>query len=394
MTAPGTLQRRLGLADAVVIGLGSMLGTGVFVVWSPAADRAGRWLLAALGVAALVAYCNATSTAQLAAVHPESGGAYVYGRLRLGRWWGTLAGTAFVVGKTASCAAAALAIGLYAWPAHARWVAVVVVLVATAVNLVGITRTAGVTRVLVGIVLTVLAAAVATALVAHEGSSGALDESVPTDVGPVGVLAAAALLFFAFAGYARVATLGAEVRDPARTIPRAVVIALAVVLVVYLVVGTTLLATLGVAGLARTTTPLSAAVDGVGVVEPLVRVGAAVSAFAVLLPLLAGVSRTVLAMATYGDLPTALAAVSTRHAVPHRAQLAVAVAVLLVVLTGGLVTAVAVSAGAVLVYYAVANAASLQLSADERRWPRLLAVIGLLGCVTLAVSLLAQGFSL
>ena len=146
--------------------------------------------------------------------------------------------------------------------------------------------------------------------------------------------------------------------------------------------------------MARTTTPLSAAVDGVAVVEPLVRVGAAVAAFAVLLPLLAGVSRTVLAMATYGDLPTALAAVSTRHSVPHRAQLAVPVAVLLVVLTGGLVTAVAVSAGAVLVYYAVANAASLQLSADERRWPRLLAVVGLLGCFTLAVSLLTQGFSL
>ncbi len=164
VTAPGTLQRRLGLADAVVIGLGSMLGTGVFVVWSPAAERAGQWLLVALGVAALVAYCNATSTAQLAAVHPESGGAYVYGRLRLGRWWGTLAGTAFVIGKTASCAAAALAIGLYAWPGHARWVAVAVVLVATAVNLAGITRTAGVTRVLVGIVLAVLAVAVVTAL--------------------------------------------------------------------------------------------------------------------------------------------------------------------------------------------------------------------------------------
>jgi len=394
VNASGTLQRRLGLADAVVIGLGSMLGTGVFVVWSPAADRAGRWLLVALGVAALVAYCNATSTAQLAAVHPESGGAYVYGRLRLGRWWGTLAGTAFVIGKTASCAAAALAIGLYAWPGHARWVAAVVVLVATAVNLAGITRTAGVTSVLVGVVLAVLAVAVATALIVHEGSSGALDESASTDVGPVGVLAAAAVLFFAFAGYARVATLGAEVRDPARTIPRAVVIALAVVLVVYLVVGLTLLATLGVAGLVRTTTPLSAAVEGVAVIEPLVRVGAAVAAFAVLLPLLAGVSRTVLAMATYGDLPSGLAAVSSRHSVPQRAQLGVMVAVLLVVLTGGLVTAVAVSAGAVLVYYAVANAASLKLTAEERRWPRLLAVVGLLGCVTLAISLLTQGVSM
>jgi basic amino acid/polyamine antiporter, APA family len=392
VTQPGALQRRLGPADAVVIGLGSMLGTGVFVVWSPAADRAGRWLLVALGVAALVAYCNATSTAQLAAVHPESGGAYVYGRLRLGRWWGTLAGTAFVIGKTASCAAAALAIGLYAWPGHGRWVAAAVVLVATAVNLAGITKTARVTRVLVGIVLVVLAVAVVTALV-NDSSSAALNETGSPDVGPVGVLAGAAVLFFAFAGYARVATLGAEVRDPARTTPRAVVIALALVLVVYLVVGLSLLATLGVDGLVRTTTPLAAAVDGVTVVEPLVRVGAAIAAFAVLLPLLAGVSRTVLAMATYGDLPPALAAVSSRHSVPHRAQLAVAITVLLVVLTGGLVGAVAVSAGAVLIYYAVANAASLRLTAEERRWPRALAVVGLLGCVTLAISLFTEGVS-
>jgi basic amino acid/polyamine antiporter, APA family len=392
VTQPGALQRRLGPADAVVIGLGSMLGTGVFVVWSPAADRAGRWLLVALGVAALVAYCNATSTAQLAAVHPESGGAYVYGRLRLGRWWGTLAGTAFVIGKTASCAAAALAIGLYAWPGHGRWVAAAVVLVATAVNLAGITKTARVTRVLVGIVLVVLAVAVVTALV-NDSSSAALNETGSPDVGPVGVLAGAAVLFFAFAGYARVATLGAEVRDPARTIPRAVVIALALVLVVYLVVGLSLLATLGVDGLVRTTTPLAAVVDGVTVVEPLVRVGAAIAAFAVLLPLLAGVSRTVLAMATYGDLPPALAAVSSRHSVPHRAQLAVAITVLLVVLTGGLVGAVAVSAGAVLIYYAVANAASLRLTAEERRWPRALAVVGLLGCVTLAISLFTEGVS-
>ena len=267
------------------------------------------------------------------------------------------------------------------------------VLVATAVNLAGITRTAGVTRVLVAVVLAVLAVAVATALIEHDGFSGALDESVSTDVGPVGMLAAAAVLFFAFAGYARVATLGAEVRDPARTIPRAVVIALGVVLIVYLVIGLTLLATLGVAGLANTTTPLSAAVDGVAVIEPLVRVGAAVAAFAVLLGLLAGVSRTVLAMATYGDLPPALAAISSRHSVPHRAQLSVAVVVLLMVLTGGLVTAVALSAGAVLVYYAVANAASLQLTAEERRWPRLLAVVGLLGCVTLAISLFTDGVS-
>ena len=117
MTQPDSrLERRLGLADAVVIGLGAMLGTGVFVVWSPAVAAAGAWVLVALALAGLVAFCNATSTAALAALHPQSGGAYVYGRERLGRPWGIVAGLAFTVGKTTSCAAAALAVGAYAGP--------------------------------------------------------------------------------------------------------------------------------------------------------------------------------------------------------------------------------------------------------------------------------------
>ena len=387
MTPEGGLARRLGLTNAVVLGVGSMLGTGVFVVWSPAADRAGRWLLAALGLAALVAYCNAASTAQLAAVHPESGGAYVYGRRRLGRGWGVLAGAAFVVGKTASCAAAALAIGAYAWPGQARLLAVTVVVVATAVNLAGISKTAGATRVLVAAVLVILLLWVITALVT--GQEVGSQEVDPGGDGPAGVVAAAALFFFAFAGYARVATLGGEVRNPARTIPRAIVIALGGVLAVYLVVGLTLLHTLGLNGVTGTVTPLSAAVDGVAGVEALVRVGAAVAAFGVLLPLLAGVTRTVFAMASYGDLPSRLAALSARG-VPHRAQLLVAVAVLLAVLTGGVVGAVAVSAGAVLVYYAVANAAALRLPDDERRWPKPFSWLGLAGCLTLAASLLTE----
>src|SRR5215204_3146774 len=104
MQPESRLSRRLGTADAVVVGVGAMVGTGVFVVWAPAADRAGGWLLPGLGIAAFVAFCNATSSAALAAVHPQSGGTYVYGRERLGHGWGALAGYAFVLGKVASCA--------------------------------------------------------------------------------------------------------------------------------------------------------------------------------------------------------------------------------------------------------------------------------------------------
>ncbi len=154
------LQRRLGVHDAVVIGLGSMIGAGIFVALTPAAAAAGSWLLVGLGIAGIVAYCNATSSARLAARYPQSGGTYVYGRERLGQFWGYLAGWSFVVGKTASCAAMALTVGFYVWPQYAHAVAVAAVAALTAVNYRGVQKSAVLTRVIVAVVLAVLAAVV------------------------------------------------------------------------------------------------------------------------------------------------------------------------------------------------------------------------------------------
>lgn len=158
---PG-LARSLGTGDAVVIGLGSMIGAGVFAAFAPAAQAAGAGLLIGLGIAAMVAYCNATASAQLAAQYPTSGGTYVYGRERLGEWWGFLAGWGFVIGKTASCAAMALTFAAYAAPEGAqRLVAIAAVMGLAAVNYRGVTRTARLTRIIVTIVLAALAVVVA-----------------------------------------------------------------------------------------------------------------------------------------------------------------------------------------------------------------------------------------
>ena len=383
------LSRRLGTSDAAVIGLGAMVGTGVFVVWSPAAERAGAWLLAGLAVAALVAFCNAASSAQLAAIHPQSGGAYVYGRERLGPTWGAAAGYAFVGGKVASCTAAALAVGTYLWPDQARPVAVAAAVAVTAVNLAGVTKTARATRWLLAAVLAVLAATVAVALAGDRPEPLVDPDAVIGDVGPLDVLGAAALLFFAFAGYARIATLGEEVRDPRRTIPRAVPIALGAALAVYLVVGATLVVVLGPDRTAEAARPLVDLVEvaGAGWMSPVVVIGAGIAALGALLSLVAGVSRTAFAMAAQGDLPRALDAVHPRRRVPHRAEVAVGVAVVIAVLTGGLVGAVAFSAFTVLLYYAVTNAAALRLGAGERLWPRVVPAVGLAGCLVLALTL-------
>jgi APA family basic amino acid/polyamine antiporter len=252
-------------------------------------------------------------------------------------------------------------------------------------------KSAWLTRAIVAVVLAVLAAVVAACL-----TSDATDAARPAfwpgpagDVSPGGVLQAAGLLFFAFAGYARIATLGEEVRDPARTIPRAIPLALGITLVVYAAVAVAALSVLGPGGLGRATAPLADAVRAAGVPElaPVVRAGAAVAALGSLLALILGVSRTTLAMARDRHLPHTLAAVHPRFGVPHRAELAVGAVVAVVAATADVRGAIGFSSFGVLAYYAVANASAWTLGPGEGRPPRIVPVLGLAGCVVLAFAL-------
>ena len=368
-----------------MIGAGSMIGAGVFAAWAPAAEAAGTGLIVGLAVAAAVALANATSSAQLAALHPESGGTYVYGRRRLGPGWGHLAGWGFVVGKTASSAAMALTVGAYLWPERARLVAVLAVLGIAAVNIGGLSRTVAVTRVLLAVSLTALAVVVIGGWTGGEAELGRL---TPLDADPVGVLRSAGFLFFAFAGYARIATLGEEVQEPERTIPLAIPLALGAVLVVYAVVGLTALATTEPEALAATDAPLRPVLGADrGVAAAVVRVGAGIAALGVLLNLIPGVSRVVLAMARNRELPPWLAHIDGERSLPLRAELTVTAVIVAVVALTDLRNAIALSGVAVLTYYAVTNAAALTLPPEQRRWPRPLAAGGLVGCLVLIAAL-------
>lgn len=332
---PDELRRRLGLLDAVVIGLGSMIGAGIFAALAPAAYAAGSGLLLGLAVAAVVAYCNAISSARLAARYPASGGTYVYGRMRLG----------------------------------------------------DLQKSAWLTRSIVAVVLVVLTAVVVAAYGSGAADPARLDIGVDAHVW--GMLQAAGLLFFAFAGYARIATLGEEVRDPARTIPRAIPLALGITLAVYALVAVAVIAVLGPQRLARAAAPLSEAmrVAGVNWLIPVVQIGAAVAALGSLLALILGVSRTTLAMARDRHLPRWLAAVHPRFKVPFRAELVVGAVVAALAATADIRGAIGFSSFGVLVYYAIANASALTLGLDEGRPRRLIPLVGLIGCVVLAFAL-------
>lgn len=365
-----------------------MLGAGVFVVFAPAAALAGPLLAAAVALAGVIAYCNAVASAQLAAKYPSSGGTYVYGRNRLGEWPGFIAGWGFVTGKTASCAAMALTFGHYAAPEFATPLAVAAVVVLTVVNLLGITRTALLTRILLGVVLATLAFVAAAAILGpHAAPDGGAGGAAAA--GGWGVLPAAGLMFFAFAGYARIATLSEEVKDPTRTIPRAILAALAGAFVIYFGLALLLQWHLPAEQLARSTAPLLDAVTSsrLSAGAPFVQAGAAAACLGALLALITGVGRTAMAMARERDLPSPLARVGGAHTVPFVAELTVAAAVIVLLLSTNVLTVVGFSSFGVLIYYSVTNAAAFTLSARPWHAPRWLNVLGFLGCLLLAVTL-------
>ena len=384
---PTRLARRLGTGDAIVMGLGSMIGASVFVAIGPAAAAAGSGLMIGLAAAGVVAFCNATSSAQLAAIYPASGGTYVYGRRRLGHLAGFSAGWGFVVGKSATLSVSALAFGAYAFPEYPRLAGIAAVVAVTAINLRGITRTAAATRITVSLVLIALGLVVAAAV-----GGGTTDADNLADWGAGGaggILESAGLLFFAFAGYARIATLGEEIKDPARTIPRAIPAALGITLVVYAAVSATALWAVGPEVLADAAAPLASATDAGSWngLTPVVRVGAAIASAGALMALIAGVGRTTFAMASEGDLPRALDKVHPTFKVPHFAEIAVAAVVIVLVSLTDLRNVLGFSSFCVLFYYAVTNASAWTLSDGQRRWPRGLSGLGFIGCVILAITL-------
>jgi basic amino acid/polyamine antiporter, APA family len=385
------LHRRLGVTDAVLTGLGAMLGAGIFVALAPVAATAGSGILLALVLAAGVAYCNARSSARLATEYPAAGGTYVYGREELSPFWGFLAGWSFVVGKAASCAAMALTAGQYLWPDQAHAVAVAAVLAFTALNCFGISKSAWALRLIVGVVVAVLLLAVVVGLTSPAAATDRLDLGGST---VSGVLGGAALWFFAFAGYARIATLGEEVRDPQRTITRAITISFTIVLMLYALVGITALLVVGHIALSESPAPLVDVVQlaGHGGLAPVVRIGAAVAALGALLTLILGVSRTTLAMARDRHLPGTLATVNQRYGVPRHAEIAVGIIVAVLVTTLDVQGAIGFSAFSVLIYYALTNASAWSLAGRVQSRggvavARIVPALGLVGCLALGFSL-------
>nr|WP_301293775.1 APC family permease [Nitrobacter winogradskyi] len=395
-----------------MLGLGSMVGTGVFVSIGIAAGAAGPATILAILLAALVATCNALSSAQLAAAHPVSGGTYEYGYRYLTPSLGFTAGWMFLCAKTASAATAALGFSGYllrfvgGGESAMPWVAFGAVVLFTLLVLAGLKRSSVINIAIVSVTLLALSALVAFGLPSVLRSAGNFSPFIPAKDGPSlqGFFYATALMFVAYTGYGRIATLGEEVKEPRTSIPHAIIVTLAVTAVLYILVAVTAIGTIGADRFAGSVferaTPLESVARALDVVflPPLIAIGAVMAMLGVLLNLIIGLSRVVLAMGRQGDAPPVFARLSGDGRAPTGAVILVGIAVGGLALIGSVETTWAFSAFTVLTYYAITNLAALRLPPEDRLYPRWVAIIGLIACLFLAfwvpVTIWAAGLGL
>lgn len=383
-------KKQIGLWGTIAIGLASMLGAGVFVVFRDAYLFAGAWLYAALGLAALVASLNAASVYQLARQIDRPGGTYAYARVYRSETWSFLAGFAFVFGKIGSIAAIALVFGEYAWPQQKHLAAVLAILVMVLINVLGIQRTAGVAAVLsiITIVFLTLTIAVGSDPTAGmpRGYATYYPDMFPLPTEPSwGIVTGASLIFFAFAGYARVATLGNDVRDAKRNIPKAIALSLGGVFVLYLLLTAVLTKVLGTK-LASAEAPFIAYFNALGFhLDWLVLMVASVASLGSILALLAGVSRTAAEMAGDRELPR-LFKLRNRFSSPWVAEVLIAIGASFLLFVGDLSSVIGFSSFSVLFYYSVAHLSALGQPAEERLFSQGIPALGLALCLLLALS--------
>lgn len=389
------LHRVIGLGGATFLGLGSILGTGVFVSIGLAAGVAGPSVILAVVLAAAIATCNGMSSAQLAAAHPVSGGTYEYGYRYLNPTLGFAAGWMFLCAKSASAATAALGFSGYLLHALKRGdqttmvvVALAGVFVLTVVVLTGMRRSNRTNTVIVLITLAALGAFVISGI--PDAKDQLVDQLSPFigEGGVFGLLEATALMFVAYTGYGRIATLGEEVREPRKTIPRAIITTLAVSAFLYISIAVVAVGAAGAEGFGNVAENAAAPLEviarglGHGSVATVIAIGAITAMLGVLLNLLLGLSRVLLAMGRRGDMPSAVATVSA--GTPRVAVLVIGVLIAGLVLIGDVKTTWSFSAFTVLVYYALTNLAALRLPPEARLYPRWISVVGLASCLFVA----------
>jgi basic amino acid/polyamine antiporter, APA family len=390
------LASALGLFDAVAIGLGAIIGGGIFIVTGIVAGLAGAALVVSIALAAVISFFTALSFIELTQWRPAEGSVYYYSRTLLSPFAGFLAGWMWLVSNIFTGAAVALGVAHYLISllpgVNPRWTAVLLCLGFTLLNWVGVKHSAQVNNILVGTKLAVLLLFVLVGALHFNPA-----HFTPFFTSASGVFKGAFFIFFAFAGFARVAIVAEEVKDARRTVPRSILLSLVLSALIYIAVSSVALGLVGSSRLAGSKSPLVDAIRVAG--QPAlvyaVSLGGMLAMASVLLTSILGVSRMIFAMAREGDLPSFLGRLQSKYQTPPFAVLIAGAGCALCASLFDVTSVVAISTFATLFNYSLANASAFRLAAGRRAYPRVIAAVGLLLCLFLmpfiSAGLLAAG---
>ncbi len=383
------LLRSLTLKDAVGVGLGAIIGAGIFVVTGIAAGVSGPAFLVGLLVAGIIATFNALSSAQLASRYPHSGGTYEYGYILISPAFGFSAGWMFLVSKLAGAGFVAIGFGSYFYQlvpiGSPITYSVLAVILLTLANYFGIKK-AGVLN-LVIVTITVLS----LIYLAFSGIPEVNFENFKpfAQYGISGIAEAAALLFFAFTGYGRIATLAEEVTNPKKTIPKAIIITIVTAILLYSVISVVAIGVIGTERMASSTSPLQVVADALNTpaISIIITIGASTAMLVLLLSKILLISRVMLAMGRRNDLPTVFKNIHKKYRVPHIGILFTGLIILIITLVGSFEFIVRAATFTILLYYSITNIAAIKQPKEDSMYGRLIPTLGLIGCLAMSASL-------
>jgi len=382
---PAGLKREIGLFGATALGIGAIIGSGIFIVTGIVAGIAGPAMIISVLIAGIIALFSAMSVAELSAYLPEEGGTYVYAQKLVSPFAGFIAGWIWIFSNIFVGAAVSLGFAHYfvtLFPSvPVKGIAVIICLIFIIVNYIGLKASTILNTTLVTLKVLILLFFVAFGLGFFSGS-----HFTPFAPGGMsGILSGAALIFFAYTGFARVTIMAEEVEDPEKTIPRSIYYALAISTVLYVLVSVIAVGFVGAAGLSASGSPLADAIGVTGSASAvlLISSGAMIATASVLLTTIMGISRIMFAMARTGDLPVFLNRIHPHFSTPHYAIWISGVFMIVAILLADLTLVVAVSTFAMLIFYLIANIAAFRIPSTYRRYSAIVPVIGAVSCIGL-----------
>ncbi|MEM3403486.1 MAG: amino acid permease [Nitrososphaeria archaeon] len=388
-----SLKRTLGIVDATSIGLGAIIGAGIFVVLGVAAGASGPGVVISVILAAVVSSFTAMSFASLGSTIPKEGGAYEYAYELLSPSLGFLTGWMWIFGQLVGGAAVSLGLAEYFSlfiPIPIKFTAVAACLLFTILNTFGVKESSFANNVMVAFKVGVLCVFIVVGIphIQIANFSTIFATKFPA------IINGAALIFFAFLGYGRITTLSEEVKNPRKVIPLSILLALGISALLYLLVSFTALGIASSEELSNSGSPLADVMKKTGndLAVALVSLGGVIATISVLLTTLLGVSRVVFAMSRNRQIPERVNAIHPKFCTPYISILLSGILMALIALLGDLKQVLSLATFTIISTHVLVNYSALKIKGGTFIVPfsPIPQILGIVSCSALALSLLLE----